>query len=239
MARLEFASLASSILASLGQDKESLGQGSYCSMFTYAGGKAMTDTLFPDDAPVKQKRTRRRDDVYEALVHVFYPSGVSNDKNERGRVNQLVERARSKLLDGIHKQAAIAALEERKRQYQEHKTFRDCPCTAKALLDNWDVVGKDPLLQLREDCHAWVSRRSAVRELHDNQAEMYVYLEIVGSAGRLRKDKAVQETARRQWLRCVHYFGSLNVPNRHEKDTDRYRMFEDIKAAVALYACGV
>ncbi|MCK4624040.1 MAG: hypothetical protein KAV00_01930 [Phycisphaerae bacterium] len=197
----------------------------------------MTDTqpkLFENSEPKKKRRTRKRDDVYEALVHVFYPSGVSKDKNERGRVNQLVERARAKLLPGIHKQAAIAALEERKRRYQVHKTFRDCPCTAKAVLGNWDVVGKDPLIQLREDCHGWAARHECVRELHDNTAEMYVYLEVVGNAGGLRKDKAVQEVARRQWLQCVRHFGSLEMPNPHNvcEATDRYRMFEAIRAAV-------
>ena len=194
----------------------------------------MTDKqhgLFDDDAHVEKKRARKRDGVYEALVHVFYPSGVSDDRNERGRVNQLVERARAKLLDGIHKEVAIVSLQERKRLYQAHPTFRDCPCTAKAVLDNWDVVSKDPLIQLREDCHKWVSRRQVVRELHDLRSQMYVYLEIVGNAGGLRKDKAVQEVARREWLRCVRYFGSLEIPNQHDPGTDRYRMFEAIKKA--------
>jgi len=195
----------------------------------------MTDNLFDNDKPQKRRRARKRDDVYEALVHVFYPSGVSNDRNERGRVNQLVERARSKLLDGIHKQAAIAALEERKQRYQEHKTFRDCPCTAKAVLDNWDVVGKDPLSQLQEDCHRWAGRRQVVYDLRDSSAEMYVYLAVVGNAGGLRQDKAVMGTARCEWLRCLRYFGSLQMPNPHKESViciSRYCQFEAIKAAV-------
>jgi len=117
----------------------------------------MTDTLFNDIEPKKKRRTRKKDDVWEAMMVVFWEPGFKPcDDNEEKHIGRLVKMARERLPKNVHKTAAISILRERVRLYKKHKSFIGLSASADAVMNRWYNVAQAAETTLRELCKEWL-----------------------------------------------------------------------------------
>lgn len=116
----------------------------------------MTDTLFNDIEPKKKRRARKHDDVWEAMMAVFWEPGFKPcNAKERAHVGKLVKMARERLPKNVHKSAAITILRERVRLYKKHKSFTGLSASAEAVMNRWYDVAQAAEITLRELCKKW------------------------------------------------------------------------------------
>lgn len=117
----------------------------------------MTDTLFENSEPQKKRRTRKKDDVWEAMMVVFWEPGFKPcDDNERKHIGRLVKMARERLPKNVHKTAAISILRDRVRLYKRHKSFSDLSASADAVMSRWYTVKEEPEKTLHRLCKEWL-----------------------------------------------------------------------------------
>lgn len=181
------------------------------------------ESLFKNDGKKKGGRTRKRDDVHEAVRKVFFPSGISDTKSERAKMNVLVKMARARLPEGVHEAGAIAILRARKAAYRNHKTFRECACTPMAVLQRWDDLDESPEKALRGLCKTWcrATEGKGYSLPADSSERLYVYLNVMVETRGLKDRPDLAAEARREWFRLHKLLGPLASPGN-----------EDLQAAV-------
>lgn len=188
----------------------------------------MTDTLFPNDKPVKKKRARKRDDVWEAMMAVFWEPGFKPcDKNEEKHIGRLVKMARERLPKSVHKTAAISILRDRVRLYKQHQSFRDLSASADAVMNRWFDVNEKPEKALHRLCEEWLktvrSDAAVLSSSFDPLNRLAVYLLVQEKTGELTAKRPDLEGAAA--CRLTEFRHRYSHPSRRDQG-------ESIKAAV-------